>query len=354
MPGRFSQGAIAAGWVVAVAVNHRLHVAGFSEHACDAPVICGDFGDLVLPDIWKQSHGISSWRFGLSCQPFSPLGDGRGPHDDRAWGLSLTMAATNSPQSWIMVIGCASPAGADAAANPNGMQCTGCPGPVRSGSWNDGCAVSHLYLGYSGLYQHTTWFITVLIQSLQHRLVGLSVQASRWYGDAVVRQLVSWFWFSFQDCTCPLVLVPHFHLCIDFTLSMGSPGLVHLGSGKDGSDMVNLHLRGFGSKRRTMWFITVLKAWLRHRQIRLTMGHGRSAPTVHHLVPHEVAAFCKSPQLALIGRIGLSQLLLLVLGEVGLLLSRLPVTRRPVDTKSVLRVVLPGVVISLPPGVSSI
>ena len=193
VPGRFSQGAIAAGWVVAVAVNHILHVAGFSEHACDAPVICGDFGDFVLPDIWKQSYGISSWRFGLSCQPFSPLGDGRGPHDDRAWGLSLTMAATNSPQSWIMVIGCASPAGADAAANPNGMQCIGCPGPVRSGSWNDGCAVSHLHLGYSGLYQHTMWFITVLIQSLQHRLVGLSIQAARWYGDAVVRQLVSWF-----------------------------------------------------------------------------------------------------------------------------------------------------------------
>ena len=276
--GGLSQGAIVDAWVVAVAVHHCLLTAGFYEQACAAPGLCGVFGaSAVSPDIWRLSYGVSIWLFGFSCHPFSGLGDGRGPHDARDWGRPMTLNAANSTQPWIMMLGSVSPAGAGAAVNPNVMMCNGNPGPVRIGSLDDGCAVPHLHLGCSGLYQRTMWVITVLMQS-QHRLVGFSIQADRWYGDAVARQLDSWSWFSLQDCTCPLVWVPHFQLCIDFILCMGSPGLVHLGSGKDGSDMVNLHLRGFGSKRRTMWFITVLKAWLRHRQIRLTMGHGRSAP----------------------------------------------------------------------------
>ena len=113
---------------------------------------------------------------------------------------------------------------------------------------------------------------------------AIPLQAVRWYGDAVVRQLVSWFWFSIQDSTFPLVWVSHFQLYIDFMLCTGSPGPVHLGSWKNGSDIVNLHLRGLGFKQRTRWFIKVLKETIRHQQLRLTMGYGR--PASHMILFH--------------------------------------------------------------------
>ena len=178
--GGLSQGAIAAGWVVAVAVDHCLQMVGLYEQACDAPVICDDFGDLaVLPDIWKQSYGASSLLSGFSSQPFSRFGGGRGLHDERACGLPTTLAAAYYLQSWIIVLDCVSPAGADASANSNVMWCTGNPGPVYSGSWQDGCAVPHLHLGGFGLKQRTTWFIKVLKQSLRHRFVRLSLGSGR-------------------------------------------------------------------------------------------------------------------------------------------------------------------------------
>lgn len=202
--GGFSQGANVAEWFVAVAAHHGLLMAGFYEQACDDPVLCGDFGDFaVISDIWRPSYGVSTWLFGFSSHPFSGIGDGRGPHDEREWGLPMTLAVPNSPQSWLMVLDRVSPAGAFAAANPNVSLCTGNPGPVRIGSLKAGCAVLHLHLGCSGLYQRTMWFIIVLLQPLQHRLVGFSIQADRWYGDAVARQLDSWFWVFFQDCMCP-------------------------------------------------------------------------------------------------------------------------------------------------------
>ena len=178
--GGLSQGAIAAGWVVAVAVDHCLQMVGLYEQACDAPVICDDFGDLaVLPAIWKQSFGASSLLSGFSCQPYLRLGGGRGLHDERACGLPTTLAAAYYLQSWIIVLDCVSPAGADASANSNVMWCTGNPGPVYSGSWQDGCAVPHLHLGGFGLKQRTTWFIKVLKQSLRHRFVRLSLGSGR-------------------------------------------------------------------------------------------------------------------------------------------------------------------------------
>ena len=100
-------------------------------------------------------------------------------HDERVRGFPTTIDAAYYLQSWIIVLDCLSPAGADVSVTSDCRLCTGNPGPVYSGSWQDGCAVPHLHLGGFGLKQRTTWFIKVLKQSLRHRLVGLSLGSGR-------------------------------------------------------------------------------------------------------------------------------------------------------------------------------
>ena len=109
-------------------------------------------------------------------------------------------------------------------------------------------------------------------------------KAVRWYGDAVVRYIVSWFWFTVQDGNHPLVWISHFQLYIDYMLCTGFPGPVKLGGWKDGTDVSLLQLRGLGFKQRTRWFVKVLKETLRHQNIQMTMEYGR--PQSHYILFH--------------------------------------------------------------------
>lgn len=109
-------------------------------------------------------------------------------------------------------------------------------------------------------------------------------QAVRWYGDAIVRKLVSWFWFSIQDSSFPMVWVSHFQLYCDYMLCTGSPGPVRIDRWRDGGEVVNVSLRGLGFKQRTKWFIKVLKQTLKHQGIALTTGYGR--PQSHLILFH--------------------------------------------------------------------
>ena len=55
---------------------------------------------------------------------------------------------------------------------------------------------------------------------------GVPSEACRWYGDNVVRTVLSWFWFVLTTSTAPVKWVSHFQLYIDYMGSTGHPGPV--------------------------------------------------------------------------------------------------------------------------------
>ena len=227
--GGLSQGALAAEWVVAVAAAHCRTMVGLHAQACDAPVICGDFGDLaVLPEIWKQSYGASTLSPSSSCQTLFRLGAGFPTTTDAACYL----------QSWIIVLDCLSPAGADVSVTSDCRLCTGNPGPAHSGSWQDGCAVPYLHLGGFGFKQRTTWFIKVLKQSLQHQLVELSMGYGMRCHDERVRGFPTTIdaayyfqsWIIVLDCLSPAGA----DVSVTSTCALGIQDLFTVGLGKMG------------------------------------------------------------------------------------------------------------------------
>ena len=113
--GGLAQGAIAAGWEIAVAVDKNPNMIELYSRNSDAPTVCGDFGDVgILHDVWKKAKGARSLSSGFSCQPFSRLGDCKSFADDRADCLPKSLAAAYYLQSWIVILECVSPAGTDA------------------------------------------------------------------------------------------------------------------------------------------------------------------------------------------------------------------------------------------------
>ena len=90
-------------------------------------------------------------------------------------------------------------------------------------------------------------------------------QAVRWYGFDLVNIILQWFWqtLSGRDGG-DLVWVAHQHLYLDFQFATGHPGPVHIDRWKDGSTVPFLDLMNIPFRRRTRWFMKVLKECLRH------------------------------------------------------------------------------------------
>ena len=91
--------------------------------------------------------------------------------------------------------------------------------------------------------------------------------ALRWYGDSVVRSIVSWFWQGVHEAEGPPLWLSHFQLYADYMMATGLPGPIRLRPNdcwRDGSDLPHLDLLGFGFKQRTKWFVKVWKEILRH------------------------------------------------------------------------------------------
>eukprot|EP00435_Cladocopium_sp_Y103_P034195 s179_g8.t2 len=99
--------------------------------------------------------------------------------------------------------------------------------------------------------------------------------AVRWYGDGLVRLILSWFWQTLHDCTGDMIWVSHFQLYADFMCCTGHPGPVHVHKWEDGGQLPNIGLRGFSYKQRTRWFIKVWKESLRHLGYELQCAFGR-------------------------------------------------------------------------------
>ena len=99
--------------------------------------------------------------------------------------------------------------------------------------------------------------------------------AVRWYGDSLVRLLLSWFWQVVDGSSVPLCWVSHFQLYIDFMCSTGHPGPFHLQKWCDGSELPFVQLRGFAFRQRSRWFAKVLKQSLKHAGVTLEATYGR-------------------------------------------------------------------------------
>lgn len=102
--------------------------------------------------------------------------------------------------------------------------------------------------------------------------------AVRWYGDSIVRSIVSWFWQGVADGGDRPMWISHFQLYADYMLATGLPGPVRLqpdNRWRDGQSVPHVDLFGFGYKQRTRWFVKVWKEVLRHQGIELNYTYGR-------------------------------------------------------------------------------
>ena len=103
----------------------------------------------------------------------------------------------------------------------------------------------------------------------------IPAQAVRWYGDVMVRWIVSWFWQAVAESDLEPVWVSHYQLYIDYMCSTGHPGPVHINGWIDGARLSHLHLRGLAFRTRARWFVKVWKETLRHQGIVLESAFGR-------------------------------------------------------------------------------
>ena len=112
--GGLTQGSIAAGMEVSVAVDHNRPMVDLHSKASCAHHICGDFGRKeVLTEIWKHAGGASVITSGFSCQPYSRLGDGLGQSDARSDCLTKTLDAALFLNAQIIVLECVASAAQD-------------------------------------------------------------------------------------------------------------------------------------------------------------------------------------------------------------------------------------------------
>lgn len=103
----------------------------------------------------------------------------------------------------------------------------------------------------------------------------LPAAAARWYGQRMVRLLVSWFFQCVDPVASPVVWISHYQLYLDFQMATGEVGPIHLKTWADGSALPLVGLRDFPFKRRVRWFIKVLREILRHMHISIPMKSGR-------------------------------------------------------------------------------
>ena len=113
--GGMSQGAKAANFVPVVACELRPRMADLYQKHCGAKVVVGDITKLsVLQSIYNSHPRTTTMAAGISCQPYSVLGDGKSGDDPRAQTLPATLAAAHFLRSMAIILECVEPAGSDA------------------------------------------------------------------------------------------------------------------------------------------------------------------------------------------------------------------------------------------------
>ena len=105
--------------------------------------------------------------------------------------------------------------------------------------------------------------------------------AVRWYGDEVVRLLLSWYWQATYSSSSPVIWMSQFQLYIDFMMS-GEHGPTKLGVWRAGHRTPQLDLLSIPFQTRCRWFSRVLKECLKH--------HGQTF-TYRYCRPHSRSLF---------------------------------------------------------------
>ena len=127
--GGLAQGAIAAGFEIAVAIDHNEKMLDLYSKISNAPRVHGDFGQKdTLQEIWRLSKGARVMTSGFSCQPFSRLGDRRSSYDERASCLPKTLAAAFYLQAKVLILECVSPAAQDCFVKEELLHFQACTG----------------------------------------------------------------------------------------------------------------------------------------------------------------------------------------------------------------------------------
>ena len=116
-------------------------------------------------------------------------------------------------------------------------------------------------------------------------LASIPGGAVRWYGEDLVRWLMSWWWQSLQDSDAPVQWISHFQLYIDFQCSTGRYGPTHVRN--KWAFPANDALPGlleYPFKQRCRWFMKTLNETFRHAKASAARGFVR--PASHYLCLH--------------------------------------------------------------------
>ncbi len=112
--GALGQGALVAQFVPKVAVELRPKLAKLYASNSSAKVIVGDITELKTIQQVHEAHPKSATiSAGVSCQPYSRLGDMRSGMDSRASTLPATLAAAHYLRAVVIILECVAPAGDD-------------------------------------------------------------------------------------------------------------------------------------------------------------------------------------------------------------------------------------------------
>ena len=93
-------------------------------------------------------------------------------------------------------------------------------------------------------------------------VLHIPLQAVRWYGDMVVRTVLSWYWQSVSS-TAEVQWISQYQLYIDFMLC-GECGPVKLDSWRSGDSVPHVDLLSISFLTRARWFSRTLKECLKH------------------------------------------------------------------------------------------
>ena len=106
--------------------------------------------------------------------------------------------------------------------------------------------------------------------------------AVRWYGDAMVRTILSWLWFAVDASPHPVRWISQFQLYVDF-MKCGEQGPLNLAGWKQGADLSHADILGISFHKRTRWFAKVLKECLKHSRIACQYNFCRPFSDALHL-----------------------------------------------------------------------
>ena len=116
--GALGQGASSAGFHPKAACEFRSTIATLYNRHCEAEMVVGDICDFqtiqTLHCAYPRSGVLAA---GISCQPYSRLGDCKSGSDERAQTLPATLASAHYLRALIVVLECVEPAGRDAFVN---------------------------------------------------------------------------------------------------------------------------------------------------------------------------------------------------------------------------------------------